>query len=269
MKAVSRTFLFFLLLVCSVLTGQAQHTSPYAFSVKKDIPLLVGGAALFTGSYIWRINVKPFTEAQVLALDRNNVNSIDRFATRLKHGPSILASDIFLYSSLAIPLATMGFKKGRKDALLIGLMYTETLLLTNGITLLTKNIALRPRPLAYNPAWPMETRISSSSRFSFFSGHTSMAASMTFLTAKIISDYTDKGYVKAIAWGLGASIPAAVGFFRVSAGKHFLTDVVTGYIVGGAIGYLVPVLHRKKVENPKVEVSLLPGMNSATLLLRF
>jgi membrane-associated phospholipid phosphatase len=39
-------------------------------------------------------------------------------------------------------------------------------------------------------------------------------------------------------------IAAATAVLRVQAGKHFWSDVLTGAVVGSAIGWLVPYLHR-------------------------
>jgi len=73
---------------------------------------------------------------------------------------------------------------------------------------------------------------------------------------------------KPVVWGAAITIPAVMGYFRVAAGKHFPTDVMAGYLVGGAVGFLVPHLHRKKkVEDPKVGLNI--GFNSAQLVYRF
>jgi membrane-associated phospholipid phosphatase len=92
----------------------------------------------------------------------------------------------------------------------------------------------------------METRTSPTSRKSFFSGHTSQTAAASFFFAKVITDYhpTLKPGLKAGLWIFAASIPAINGYLRVQAGKHFPTDVITGYIVGAATGWLIPQLHR-------------------------
>ncbi|MEM9023429.1 MAG: phosphatase PAP2 family protein, partial [Bacteroidota bacterium] len=62
------------------------------------------------------------------------------------------------------------------------------------------------------------------------------------------------------------TVPATTGLMRVLAGKHFPTDVITGYAVGGAIGFLVPHLHRKRADKEATSdggfswtPSLLPG----------
>ena len=43
-----------------------------------------------------------------------------------------------------------------------------------------------------------------------------------------------------------ASIPPAfVAAYRMKAGKHFRTDVIAGFVVGGAMGIMIPDLHRR------------------------
>ena len=43
---------------------------------------------------------------------------------------------------------------------------------------------------------------------------------------------------------VAAAVPAVVAYFRIRAGKHFLTDNLVGYAVGATVGVLVPRLHR-------------------------
>lgn len=38
-------------------------------------------------------------------------------------------------------------------------------------------------------------------------------------------------------------MPAVVAYFRIRAGKHFLTDNLVGYAVGATVGMVVPRLH--------------------------
>ena len=45
-------------------------------------------------------------------------------------------------------------------------------------------------------------------------------------------------------WAVAASIPAVTGYLRVRAGRHYVTDVATGYALGAAIGWLVPTIHK-------------------------
>ena len=124
---------------------------------------------------------------------------------------------------------------------------------TTGLTFIAKNIANRNRPFLYNPEVPLEDKISSSANRSFFSGHTSHTAAFTFMMAKIFHDYhpNSKQGMKIIIWSFSAALPAVTGFLRVKAGKHFPTDVITGYAVGAFTGWLIPHLHKKNVMRTK------------------
>ena len=68
----------------------------------------------------------------------------------------------------------------------------------------------------------------------------------SFFGAKVFSDYSDNTTHKVLVWTGAIILPAVVGYLRVRAGRHFPTDVIAGYAIGGAIGYLVPFLHKMK-----------------------
>ena len=55
-----------------------------------------------------------------------------------------------------------------------------------------------------------------------------------------------------------------VAYFRIRAGKHFLTDNLVGYAVGATVGVLVPRLHRVGDGYPAVA---LPAQDSTGALL--
>ena len=92
----------------------------------------------------------------------------------------------------------------------------------------------------YNDDVSLSQKSGRDARMSFFSGHTSTVAAFSFFGAKVFSDYSDNTTHKALVWTGAVILPAVVGYLRVRAGRHFPTDVIAGYLVGGAIGYLVP-----------------------------
>jgi len=55
-------------------------------------------------------------------------------------------------------------------------------------------------------------------------------------------------------WISAATIPAIAAGLRVASGRHFPTDVLTGYAVGALVGYYIPELHKKKTQN----ISMVP-----------
>ena len=128
-----------------------------------------------------------------------------------------------LYTSFTLPFMVYSDAKCRSEGWTIGLMGLETFLLTNGITTITKSAVQRYRPFTYNPDVPLAEKQSKRSTLSFFSGHTSVTTSLSFFTAKVLTDLRPGSKNNWIIWTLGASTPALIGYLRYEAGKHFLT----------------------------------------------
>lgn len=80
---------------------------------------------------------------------------------------------------------------------------------------------------------------------SFFSGHTSLAFAMAAASGTVASI---RGYGTApYIWGGGMLLATATGYFRIAADAHYFTDVLTGAVVGSAIGIAVPLLFHHDV----------------------
>ena len=64
--------------------------------------------------------------------------------------------------------------------------------------------------------------------------------------AKVLDDmHPELGRNRWWLYGAAAIPPAVVGYYRVQAGKHFPTDVLTGAALGAVTGILVPELHKR------------------------
>ncbi len=87
-------------------------------------------------------------------------------------------------------------------------------------------------------------KIDPEARLSFFSGHASNTAAMSFFTAQTLVQNRPDMQNKGLVWATAATLPALTALWRVKAGKHFPTDVIVGYGIGALIGVLVPNLHR-------------------------
>ena len=231
-------------LCCIALALGAQN--PYGTRWKNEL-LWTGGSTLgMGGSLLLHRHNQPFTPAQVATLDIGNVPRFERFATRQYSLSAKTASDVLLFSAVASPALLFLDKNIRQDAPTAVLLVGESMFLNLALTSLCKEIARRPRPYNYNPAVPLADKLTKDARQSFFSGHTSMSAAATFSAARIWLDYHPDSEWKPVVWAAAAAIPATVGFLRVKAGRHYLTDVLTGFAVGSACGLLVPHFHRKR-----------------------
>ncbi len=240
-------FGLFVLLSCAILSNSAlSQESPYNFNWKKDLIYSSGAGLILVGGVFADYQTRPLTASQVNSLDSYALSGIDRLAINNWNPKVKTASDAVLYASMALPAFMMINKRARKDYLVVGFIYAEVAIITLGLTEFAKAGVKRPRPYVYNPTVGMHHKTERDARFSFFSGHTSLTAALCFTTAKVFSDYSENQVHEALVWTGAALVPIAVAYLRFESGQHFPTDLIAGYFVGGAIGYLVPWLHRRK-----------------------
>ena len=240
--------------------------SPYQLNWKRESPYIATAAIVNGFGLYFREKIPLLTPDEVAILDATTVNSFDRFATRKYSINAKNASDIFWGSSHVLPLLFLANEKSRTDFGTIAALYGEVFFVNGGLTLLTKATIRRTRPFVYNSEVALEEKLETNAQTAFFSGHTSFTAANTFFVAKVFSDYYPDSKWKPMVWVLATTIPAATGYFRVAAGKHYPTDVITGYLVGAAVGILVPHFHKRKKDS---KVAFYGGLNGGLLQVRF
>ena len=254
----------FIVTVFMAITLSAQ--SPYQLNWKKE-SVYIGGAAITNGlGFYFRDKIPLLSPEEVSILDATAVNSFDRIATRKYSTNAGRASDLLWGGSHLLPLLFLANEKTRTDFGTITALYGEVFFVNGGLTLLTKSTIRRIRPFVYNNEVALDNKLKANAQTAFFSGHTSFAAANTFFVAKVFSDYHPDSKWKPMVWALAATIPAATGYFRVAAGKHYPTDVITGYVVGAAVGLLVPHFHKRKKDG---KVAFYGGLNGGLVRVRF
>ncbi len=260
--------IIFFCFICFAAFTSLQAQSPYYTNWTKDI---VGTTIGLTGIGVatWlNHNNEGLTAHEISSLDKMSIPKFDRFATILNSVSAKKWSDVLFYGAVAAPGLFIFKGKIRKDYQILALMYFETLSLTAAATLLSKRLTLRNRPYTYSPEISLVQKMEKDARNSFFSGHTSITAAATFFTAKVIHDYYPSSKWKSLIWVIAATIPAATATFRVGAGKHFPSDVITGYAVGAFFGMMIPSLHKMKCfKSEKLKIQISPG--NALFLLKF
>lgn len=222
----------------------ADGQSPYQTKGNTERSILLPGGIGLGSSLLIGSKNKPLSGDQLEKLNPTNIWGVDRWVTKHYSPKAAKASDVLLYTSYAVPLTTLLGAKTRKDFGQVGLFALEGLLLNTAATNLTKVLAKRIRPFVYNPDAPLHLKLKKNARYSFFSGHTSNVTTLYFLTATMLQDFYPNSNFTKIVWPTAVIVPALTGYLRMRAGKHFLSDVVTGYIVGAIFGILVPQLHK-------------------------
>ena len=227
----------------------------YKMKYGLDIPIAGVGTAwtLYAFTKIYGGDKTP--QSEILALNRDDLNSIDRSTANNFSQKAKAASDKLFYGAMPAPLLLLFDKKIRKDGAKIGLLYLEAMAITGTIYTSSSMIARRFRPYTYNPNVDMGTRRGGGGRNSFPAGHPAVVATSTFFLAKVYSDYHPEMKNKWILYSVAGGASLATGLLRIKAGQHFPTDVMTGIPIGILSGILVPHFHKNR---KKSNLSILP-----------
>ena len=230
--------------------NDSRSVTPYEWKWGRDG--IWTGAALGASAYglILIQNKDDLSEEKFNSLNIDDINGIDRWVAGNYSKTASRISDVPFALAFIAPMAML-FDDEINDhtGQYMGL-YLESLATTAALYSITAGLVNRSRPYVYSEKAPMDRRLSNNGQRSFFSGHTAVVATATFYTAKVFSDFNPDAKGKGFVWAGAAALPAAVGFLRMQAGQHFLTDVITGYTIGAAVGLLVPELHKRK--DPKL-----------------
>ena len=244
---------FSILVLISFATCLLGQENIYHLNYKNEALYIGAGIGLNVLGTILVKNADDSNLDEVNALVPSDIWAFDRGAISNYSSTAQSASDILLVTGATLPFMTYFSKKCRSEGTAIGVMALKTFLLTNGLTSITKGAAKRYRPYNYNPNVDEAIKLGSQSRLSFFSGHASNSAAMSFFAAKVLTDLHPDMKNKTLVWVTAATIPAAISYLRFEGGKHFPTDLIAGYAVGATIGYFIPSLHLSK--NVKLNAS--------------
>lgn len=239
---------FILLLICCLLAGQSSAQADFKPYNPKDGPtatlLGLGGGLIGVSTYFGR-KVKPLTKAQLASLNSDGIWGIDRYSLTTYSLAADEWTDKLLLASFASPFAVLLSKRGRDNFNDIGLVVLQGALLNTGLNNFSKVFVKRSRPFVYDPDMPLHIRQGHSARYSFYSGHAATSAFFSMTAAKLYNDLYPESKARPYVWATAAIIPALVSYGRMRGGRHFFTDVLTGFIVGSAVAIIVPELNKR------------------------
>lgn len=253
---------------CCMLLGQRaalaeKPRSPYTLRLEVELPVLAGAATLWIAPSIAnRGNQAPTCDP----CDPSGINALDREVIGLTSTGWDVTGDVLAVTLPALAglggllhVRRDGWRAWGEDLLLV----LEAMALSGALNQLVRHAVDRPRPFMYDAGARPELRDSPESFLSFYSGHTStvFSGAAAFTTSYFIRrpEASSRWLVLAGAFASSSVMPLA----RVLSGEHFVTDVLTGAIVGTAIGVLVPVLHRRPDTDNKLRISLGASSNAA------
>jgi undecaprenyl-diphosphatase len=169
--------------------------------------------------------------ALAAAVQRDEVNALDRYASPFLHGlaspgvdavmfsASLIGSNIVLIPLAVASVAVLAYRRLRRAALWVATAAFGSIALNE----LLKNLVERPRPkLAWSTVLP---------DYSFPSGHT-MNSTATFLALALVVWQLGGRRVGIVAVGGAVALAILIGTSRVYFGFHYATDVLGGYLAG-------------------------------------
>ncbi len=250
-----------LVLAClSSARAQRDTSSVYRLDPWVDGALIAGGTTAFITGMNVQKSRPALSSSEVLSLGALRVPAFDRAALRIDptgQDRAMRTSDQLMYGTLAAPALLLLDGRVRKEWLNVYTLYIETAAITSGMQAWSCVSAGRYRPITYIERATFAQRIDQRNTNSFYSGHTANTAMASFFMAQVYSDmHPELGAKRWLLYGAAVVPPALVGYYRVQAGKHFPTDVLTGALMGAATGILVPVLHKRQL--CKGHVDLVP-----------
>jgi membrane-associated phospholipid phosphatase len=120
-------------------------------------------------------------------------------------------------------------------------LFVETAGINGSVTEAVRLIVQRPRPYVY--AHP-EQGLDPQNYVSFYSGHTSFTAAACFCLLLILLSRSGSFGLLFVFGVMSQCLIISTAVFRILAGRHFLTDVLAGAIMGAAVALAVAYFHR-------------------------
>ena len=242
-------------------TVRNNKSQVFKLNPKVDVPLsaVCAGWSVYAMTKVY--NKGGADSAQILGLNKNNINAFDRGAVTPYNSSIDKASYIPFYA--AIPLPLVFFLTGnemRNDYLKLTFLYFETLSITGLFGYSAVYFVNRYRPYSYDSRTSMGERMGQNAKNSFYCGHDEIIATSTFFISEVYASYYPESKIKWLFFGTAGAATAGMAYMRLKAGEHFPSDVILGGLAGGLSGVLVPYFHRNKFFN-NTHLSLSPYSN--------
>ena len=252
--------------LCLIGLVQAEDRPEYKIDLATDVPLTLSSIGIISfGTVLYYRMETPDnlkTQDVLLPWDKPLAGRYSENADK--------ASDIGSIFAVA-PLVVGGIawhdgSSSGKEFGTFTLMFFQAIGIGNGINLAMRSLEIWPRPYMYaedGAGREKAEKANAEAHGSFFSGHATAAFTVAtftdqwFRTAYPNSPY--KGIMRASAYSL-ATLESVL---RIAAGKHYITDVVVGALVGTGVSIGILEMHRDRNENFSVWAG--PGVAGITL----
>ncbi len=225
---------------------QTKSENPFSTNLTIELPLLLGGMALWFGPVL----IGDELPANLCApCDRRNVNRIDRMVIGNHSHFADVGSDVLAVAIPGVAFVASGFLQRDSFRGIVddSLIILESMVLSGVLNQIVRHTMQRPRPYMYLDPIPDNKRKNSADDWhSFFSGHTSAAFAASTAFANIYSVRHPNSKWRPWVWTAAMGAASLMAVFRPASGEHFYSDALVGAAVGFAAGTAAPALHHNR-----------------------
>lgn len=239
--------------------ARADDVHELRYDLRVDIPVTGVALALWLGSE-WLKDDLARDTCRLCDPNRFDARAQDRLSWSNSE-PAGRASNWLGFGILplgtALGMGAMAIHGRSPDAFWIDtLLIAEAAFLTADLNQIVKLAVSRERPFvnALDDTEKRDTRRPADNNLSFFSAHSSVAFSMVVAAGTVASL---RGYRAAPwVWAMGLPLAGFTGYLRIASDRHYLSDVLTGAVLGSALGFLIPFFLHPRVDSKGPELSL-------------
>jgi membrane-associated phospholipid phosphatase len=258
----------------SRIIGHVYHVNAWG-----SLGITLAGTAASLATYSFINNKPDITDQEFDALqsqsNKDAMNALDRLSLKFS-----MPSTNYTWTAVGVQALCAGlpltlffgdrFKKNWDDIFLM-------LLETNAIAVTLYQVSPfgpffqnKYRPIVYvagNDPIARDSLRSGKNRNSFYSGHVASAVASTYFMAKVYCDYHPEihGWDQIGIYALASVPPLALAYLRLVALKHFPSDVLCGWLIGGVCGVAIPEIHRIAGKNVSLGAYTSPTSTGLTL----
>jgi len=248
------------LLVALPLAAFAAEPRPLRHDLGVDGVLTGAAIAAWVGSELAKPHLAP-SRCRVCEPNALDARARDALVWRRADRAS-RASDVLAFVVLPSGVAAHQLLAARaggdaQEGLVDVLVVAEAVALAADLDQVVKYAVGRERPFVHFGRDAPRAR-DADDDLSFYSGHTTLAFSLAAAAGTVseLRGYRGTPWV----WAVGLGAASTVGYLRIAADKHYLTDVLTGAATGAAIGLAVPrLLHgRERLASGGAQLAVVP-----------
>ncbi len=201
----------------------------------QEISIYSGGIIWYGGNYLLEKNISHTPSYW-------RVPGLDRLKPMPYNGKIAGHSDWMLMSTAFLAALPALNPQKQKIEWNYANLLAQNILITTNLTQTVKVLVQRQRPLTQHPNYVASGN--NDDHYSFFSGHSSFTAAAATTAMLYAYRYDGGKWTKPVAWA-SVGLALTTGGMRIAAGKHYTSDVLTGFIIGTGISLLNARLHEK------------------------